>query len=553
MSDTSVKQVKKCDEIYRNFTWEKCIKESFDWPRHGYFNLTHEAIDRHAADPNKVAIYYLSAEGREERYTFRQMKLFTSQLANVLRSLGVQRGDKIARMLPRCIENYVTFLGTWKAGAADVPVFTAYGPEAIEYRVKHSGAKVLITDAENRKKVERISGGLPGVKIVVLSGPQGAGLRPGDVDFWQEMGKASQEFAAEKMGPDDLILVHYTSGTTGRPKGAVVTENSVGYMLPYARYALDVKATDMFWGFADPGWIYALLSVGTSVLVAGGSLIVYGGRLDAETWYQIMERFQVTNFSAAPTLYRMVMAAGDELRSRYRLRPRRFTSGGEYLNPQVSDWFKKRFGVGISDQYGLTEVGMLLGNYPFMPEKVGSMGRPLPGYEVKIMDDDGREVPQGQTGIIMVKKHDYFLAKGYWGEPERWQECFVQGEWYNTKDLAAMDEDGYFFYKGRNDDVISSAGYRIGPAEVESAVMKHPAVAEAAAVGKPDQLRVEIVKAFVVLRNGYQASPELAKEIQDLVRTSYAAHLYPREVEFLSALPKTESGKIMRRELRKRA
>jgi acetyl-CoA synthetase len=273
--------------------------------------------------------------------------------------------------------------------------------------------------------------------------------------------------------------------------------------------------------------------------------------MDAETWYQVMERFQVTNFSAAPTLYRMIMAAGDTLASHYRIRPRRFTSCGEYLNPQVIEWFKEHFGVGISDQYGLTEVGMVIGNYPFVPEKPGSMGRPLPGYDVGLMDEDGREVPQGKTGIIMVKKHDYFLAKGYWREPDRWRDCFVPGEWYNTRDLAALDEDGYFFYKGRNDDVISSAGYRIGPAEVESAVMKHPAVAEAAAVGKPDELRNEIVKAFVVLREGYEPSAELAKEIQELVRTSYSAHLYPREIEFLEVLPKTESGKIMRRELRK--
>lgn len=549
MSDMSMKQY---EEIYRNFSWERSVKESFEWPSQGYFNITHEAIDRHAGDPNKIAIYYLSAAGREEKYTFCQMKQYTSQLANVLRSLGVQRGDRVARMLPRCIENYITFLGTWKAGAVDVPVFTAYGPDAIEYRVKHSGAKVIITDAENREKIERISGGLPGVKIVVVSGPQGAGVHPGDCDFWQEVNRAAPEFATEKMGPDDIVVVHYTSGTTGRPKGAIVTERGVAFMLPFVRYAIDIQPKDVFWGFADPGWMYALITVGTSVLVAGGSLIVFGGKMDAETWYQTMERFQVTNFAAAPTLYRMVMAAGDDLKSRYRIRPRRFTSAGEYLNPQVSDWFKQHFGVGISDEYGLTEVGMILGNYPFMPEKVGSMGRPLPGYEVKVMDEDGREVPQGQTGTIMVKKHDYFLATGYWGEPERWQECFVRGEWYNTKDQAAVDEDGYFFYKGRSDDVISSAGYRIGPAEVESALMKHPAVAEAAAIGKPDPLRVEIVKAFLVLKDGYKPSPELAKEIQNLVR-NYSAHLYPREIEFLDALPKTESGKIMRRELRKRA
>lgn len=547
------KKASTYEQLYRDFSWEQCIRDHLDWAPTGSFNIAHEAIDRHAADPKKVAIFYIAPDGREEKYTFREMKHLTSKFANVLRALGVQKGDRVARMLPRTIENYITFLGSWKAGAVDVPVFTAYGHEALEYRVKHSEAKVLVIDAENRPKAEKISGGLPGVKIVVVSQDQDASLRPGDYSFWQEMSRASREFQTVKKKANDLVVVHYTSGTTGSPKGVVVDESGAMFMLPFAHYALDLRWDDMFWGFADPGWIYALLTVGMGVLWAGGSLLVYGGRLDTQTWYEIMERYEVTNFAAAPTWYRMIMAAGDELPKRYKIKARRFTSAGEYLDPKVSQWFKEQFGVGISDQYGLTEVGMVLGNYPFLPEKSGSMGRPLPGFDVRLMDEDGHEVPQGATGIIMVKKHDFFLGKGYWKEPEKWQGCFVGDGWFNTGDLAVMDNDGYFFYRGRNDDVISSGGYRIGPAEVESAVMKHPAVAEVAAVGKPDPLRVEIVKAFVVLREGYMPSEELVKEIQDLVRNSYSAHVYPREIEFVSELPKTESGKIMRRELRKRA
>lgn len=541
------------DEIYRNFSWEKCMQEHLDWAPTGNFNITHEAIDRHAADPKKVALFYVSADGREEKYTFREMQHLTSKFANVLRALGVQKGDRVARMLPRTVENYITFLGSWKAGVVDVPVFTAYGPEALEYRVKHSEAKVLVTDAANRPKVEKISGGLPGVKIVVVSQAQDTGLYPGDYNFWHEVSLASREFEPVKKKADDLVLVHYTSGTTGRPKGAMISESGTIWMIPWAQYALDIRPDDMFWGFADPAWIYALFTVGTSVLCMGGSLLVYGGRLEAQTWYEIMERHEVTIFAAAPTMYRMIMAAGETLPKDYKIKARRFTATGEYLDPKVNQWFKEHFGVGISDGYGLTEVGMVLCNYPFMPEKLGAMGRPLPGFEVRLMNEDGREVPQGETGTVMVKRHDFFLGRGYWKEPEKWQGCFVGGDWYNTADLAAMDSDGYLFYKGRDDDVISSAGYRIGPAEVESAVMKHPAVAEVAAVGKPDPLRVEIVKAFVVLKGGYKPSEDLTKEIQDLVRNSYAAHLYPREIEYVSELPKTESGKIMRRELRKRA
>jgi len=541
------------EEIYRNFSWERCMQEHLDWAPTGSFNITHEAIDRHADDPKKVALFCISADGREAKYTFREMKHLTSKFANMLRALGVQKGDRVARMLPRTIENYITFLGSWKAGAVDVPIFTAYGPEALEYRVKHSEAKVLITDAENRPKVEKISGGLPGVKIVVVSQAQDTGLYQGDYSFWHEMSLASREFETVKKKADDLVVIHYTSGTTGTPKGVMIPESGAMFMLPFAQYALDLRPDDMFWGFADPGWIYALFTVGTSVLWMGGSLLVYGGRLEAKTWYEIMERFEVTNFSAAPTLYRMIMAAGETIPQDYRIKARRFTSGGEYLDPKVNGWFKEQFGVGISDQYGLTEVAMFIDNLPFMAEKPGSMGRPLPGFEVRLMDEDGREVPQGETAAITVKRHDFFIGKGYWKELEKWEGRFIGGDWFNTGDLAAMDGDGYFFYKGRDDDVISSGGYRIGPAEVEAAVMKHPAVAEVAAVGKPDPLRVEIVKTFVVLKSGYKPSEDLAREIQDLVRNSYGAHLYPREVEFASELPKTESGKIMRRELRKRA
>lgn len=544
----------RLEDVYRDFTWEKCMREHLDWAPAGHFNITHEAIDRHAADPKKVAIFYVSPDGREQKYTFREMKNLTSRFANVLRSLGVNKGDRVARMLPRTVENYITFLGTWKAGAVDVPVFTAYGPEAIEYRVKDSGATVLVTDAENRKKLDKIAGGLPGVRIVtVASDGAERGLGAGDCDFWHEMSLASRDFEPVKKSPDDLLVVHYTSGTTGRPKGVMVAESSAMFTLPFSRYALDLQPDDMFWGFADPGWIYALFTVGTGVLTMGGSLLLYGGRMDAKTWYHVMDRYEVTNFAAAPTWYRMIMAAGDELPKRSRIAARRFTSAGEYLDPKVTQWFAEKFGVSISDQYGLTEVGMILGNYPFLPEKPGSMGHPLPGFDVRVVDDSGCEVPQGETGIVAVRKNPYFLGKGYWNEPEKWQSCFVGGEWFSTSDLAAIDSDGYFFYKGRNDDVISSAGYRIGPAEVEAAIMKHPAVAEVAAVGKPDPLRVEIVKAFIVLKAGYSASEELAKEIQDMVRNAYAAHLYPREIEFAQSLPKTESGKIMRRELRKRA
>lgn len=541
------------EEVYRGFSWDKCINEDLDWARAGHYNITHEAIDRHAVDPKKVAFFYVSDDGREEKYTYREMKNLTAKFANVLKKLGVQKGDRVARMLPKTMENYITFLGTWKAGAVDVPVFTAYGPEAVEFRVKNSEAKVLVTDAENRPKVEKIAGGLPGVKILVVAKAQGMGILPGDYSFWQEMSTASREFETAKMKADDLVVIHYTSGTTGKPKGCIVTEKGMMYVLPLIRYSLDIRQDDMFWGFADPGWIYALFTVGTSVLIGGGSLLIYNGRLDAQQWYEVMDKYEVTNFAAAATMYRMIMAAGDGLSKRYKVKARRYTSAGDYLNPEVSIWFKEHLNAGISDQYGLTEVGIVVGNYPFMPEKPGSMGRPLPGFDVKVVDEEGKELPRGETGIVAVKYNNYFLGSGYWKETEKWKSCFIKDDLYNTGDMAVVDKDGYFFYRGRNDDVIKSSGYRIGPAEVEAAVAKHPAVAEAAVVGKPDPEKVEIVKAYVVLKPEYEPSDALAKEIQSMVKNRYAAHLYPREIEFMTQLPKTESGKIMRRVLRQRA
>ncbi len=546
-------EFKSYEEMRKRFTWHDFIEENLDWDPAERFNLAHEAVDRHSKDPKKVALFYISAEGEEEKYTYRDLQHLTSKFANVLKKLGVDKGDRVARMLPRCPENFMTFLGTWKTGAVDVPLYTAFGPEAIEYRVKDSQAKVLVTDAENRSKLEKISGGLPGVEIIVLSEQQGLGIHRGDLSFHHEVSNASREFETVETTAEDLAVIQYTSGTTGPPKGAKLSHGGIICLLPYPKYCLALKEDDMFWSFADPGWAYGLLTTGTAVLAMGGSLLVYGGRFDAKAWYEIMERYEVTNFTAAPTAYRTIIAAGDDLPKQYKLKVRRFSSGGEYLNPEASLWCQKHFGASISDQYGVTETGMNLGNFPFMKEKLGSMGKPCPGFELTIMDEEGTELPTGQTGLIAVRRHKYLLGQGYWNEPEKWEARFLKGEWFNTGDLAAKDEDGYYFFKGREDDVISSAGFRIGPAEVEGTLLEHPGVAEAAVVGKSDPQRGELIKAFIVLKAGFEPSSDLAKELQNLVRDRYSKHAYPREIEFLRELPKTESGKIMRRELRQRA
>ncbi len=540
--------------FHKSFTWKEFTKTHLDWNPDERLNIAHEAVEVHSRrDPKKVAIFYISTEGKEEKYTYRELDRLTARFANVLRGINVQKGDRIATLLPRCPENYITFLGVWKAGGVVVPLYTAFGPEAVAHRVRDSEAKVLVTDWENREKLDRIEGGLRNVSIVTVTKERGIGLRRGDHSFWHEMNNASPEFQTVETKEDDLAVLQYTSGTTGLPKGTMITHGGIIAVLPYPHFCLSLKDDDMFWGFADPGWSYGLLTVGASILVKGDSLLVYEGRFEPKAWYQVMERYEVTNFTAAPSAYRAIAAAGERLAKEHKLKVRRFTSGGEHLNPEVYLWFQQHFGLTIADQYGTTEAGMLLGNYPFVREKVGSMGRPYPGFEVTIVDEEGNELPAGETGIVVAKKHRFFLGTGYWGQQEKWEQSFIKSVWYNTGDLAAKDEDGYFFFKGRYDDVIMSAGYRIGPAEVESAVMEHPSVAEVAVVGKPDPQKLEIVKAFVVLKPGFTPSESLAEEIQNMVRDRFSKHAYPREIEFLPELPKTESGKVMRRELRKRA
>ncbi len=543
----------KYDEIYGNFRWESFASQYLDWNPAEKLNVAHESIDKHAHDPRKVALYCILPDGRERKYTFRQLKGLSARFAHVLRGLGVHKGDVVARLLPRIPEAYVTWFGTWKVGAIDLPLYTAFGPEAIAHRLMDSGAKIIVTDAENREKLERIQGGLQGVKVIVVWPDQQSHLRTGDISFWRAIEGAPKEFETVPTKAGDIAVLQYTSGTTGLPKGTAIPHHGLLTVLPYPVYLMDVKPDDRVWGFADPGWIYGLFTVGCTLLCLGQPLLVYGPRFDVKNWYEVMKRYKVTNFSAAPTTYRTILAAGNDLPRHYKLKVRRFTSAGELLNPEVVLWFKKHFGVPVSDQYGATEVGMVLGNYPFMKNRPGSMGRPFPGFEVKIMDETGRTAPPGQTNLLCVRKHPFFLSSDYWNQPEKWRERFIEGEWFNTGDLAACDEEGCFYYKGRCDDLISASGLRVGPAEVENSIMDHPAVAEAAVIGKPDPIRGEIIKAFIVLRAGIISSDALAEEIQKAVKEKLSKHCFPREIEFVSELPKTSSGKIIRRELRERS
>jgi len=542
------------EELYDSFSWEAFCRDHLDWNPKEKLNITHEAVDRHARDPRKIALFILGKDGGCQKITHRELQKLTNRFSNVLRRLGIERGDCVARLLPRTLETYVTFLGSWKAGAVDVPLYTAFGPEAIAYRVMDSGAKLIVTDAENREKLLQVEDRLKGVRIMVVAERRGVGLHQGDFSFWHEIHHASDRFEAVACHENETAVILYTSGTTGPPKGTLIPMSGIITILPFAKYNLDVQPYDMFWGFADPGWAYGLLTAGTSALVLGNSLLVYEPTFTAESWYETVSRHEVSIFTAAPTALRLIMAAGEDLPRRYDLSSlRRISCGGEAANPEITVWFKKHIGIEVHDMYGITEVGMLIANNPYIPVKPGSMGKPVFGFHVALVDETGQPVPKGQVGIISSpKENPYFLANGYLNQPEKWEATFLKGRWFNTGDLARQDDEGFYYFEGRADDVISSSGYRIGPTEVESLLIEHPAVAESAVVGKPDELRGELVKAFVVLGRNQQPSESLKQEIQQFVKKRLAKHNYPREIEFVDELPKTPSGKIIRKVLREK-
>jgi acetyl-CoA synthetase len=542
------------DELYTSFSWEIFCRETLHWnPKEG-LNIAHEAVDRHAKDPHKIALFCIRKDGPCEKITYRELKKFTNRFANLLNGLGIERGDRVARLMPRIPETYITFLGTWKVGAIDVPLYTAFGPEAIAYRVKDSGAKVIVTDAENRSKLLLIRDQIKDVKIVVVAEQKGLGLQGGDFSFWQEMDQVSDRFETVVCREDDTAVILYTSGTTGPPKGTLIPMSGIISILSFAKYNLDIQSHDMYWGFADPGWAYGLLTAGSASLVLGNSLIVYEPGFSAEAWYETVSKYEVTVFTSAPTALRLIMAAGEDLPRKYDVSClRRLSCAGEPANPEITLWFKKHLGVEVYDMYGITEVGMIVANNPYLPVKPGSMGKPVLGFQVELLDENGDPVPRGRTGVISCpKENPYFLAKGYLNQPEKWDKAFLNGRWFMTGDLARQDEEGFYYFEGRSDDVISSAAYRIGPTEVESVLLEHPAVAESAVIGKPDELRGEVVKAFVVLKRSYKPSPDLIQEIQLFAKNKLSRHNYPRELEFVDDLPKTPSGKIMRRLLRDR-
>ncbi len=526
----------------------------FRWRVPGRYNIGADICDKWAGETDRLALIYKRAPGEPgaevERYTFRELSRLSNRLANALAAHGVARGDRVGILLPQAPETAVSHIATYKLGAIAVPLFTLFGTEALEYRISDSGAAALITDTAGLAKIAEIRERLPALKLVLcIDGP-----REGAPGFHEVMAQARDSFAPADTLAEDPALIIYTSGTTGPPKGALHGHRVLLGHLPGVEFPHEFfpQAGDLFWTPADWAWIGGLIDVLLPAWHHGVPVLAHRfAKFDPEDAFRLMADFGVRNAFMPPTALKM-MRGVENPRARFGHDVRSIGSGGETLGEGLLDWGRETFGLTINEFYGQTECNLVVGNCAgLMAVKPGSMGRAIPGHEVAIVDDAGTPLPHGAHGNIAIARPDPVMFLEYWNNPEATERKFA-GDWLLTGDTGTRDEDGYFHFAGREDDVITSGGYRIGPGEVEDCLLKHPSVAMAAVVGVPDDLRTERVKAFVVLRPGHEAGDALARELQTHVKSRLAAHEYPREVAFIDALPMTATGKIIRRALRER-
>jgi acetyl-CoA synthetase len=526
------------------------VFESFQWQVPEFYNIGVDICDKWADDPNRLALIYEDDKEGVREYTFAQLRRLSNQLANGLKAHGVRRGDRLGILLGQCPETAITHIAAYKMGAVAIPLFVLFGTDALEYRLSNSAASALVTDGANLSKVLEIKDRLPNLRLIlVISGQTPDGV----TEFWKLLEKGSGEFEPVTTRPDDPALIIYTSGTTGPPKGALHAHRVVLGHLPGVEFPHNFfpRQGDRFWTPADWAWIGGLIDVLFPSWHHGITVVAHRARkFDPEEVFHLLAKHQIRNSFMPPTALKMMRQVPDP-KSRYEYKMRSIGSGGETLGSELLDWGRQTMGVTINEFYGQTEVNLVVGNCSEVMEiRPGSMGKPIPGHRVEIVDEQGNPVSPGVVGEVAIKRPDPVMFIEYWNNPGATEEKFVN-DWALTGDLAKKDSEGHLWYVGRKDDVITSAGYRIGPAEIEDCLLKHPSVSMVAAVGSPDKLRTEIVKAFIVLKPGIAGSLGLAREIQDFVKTRLAAHEFPREVEFLSELPMTATGKIIRKDLRK--
>ena len=504
-------------------------------------NACYECCDRHAGT-DKIALFWQGRDGRKQQYTFNELQRRASQFANFLKAQGVVKGDRISGLLPRTPELIITILAAWRIGAVYQPLFTAFGPKAIEHRIALAKSKLVVTDVGNRDKLNEVAA-CPA--IVTVFG-ENSSLVEGDFNFWAEVEQQSSDCELEMLTSDDPFLLMFTSGTTGPAKPLQVPLKALIAFGRYMHDAIGLETEDAFWNIADPGWAYGLYYGIVGPLLLGHATLFYEGSFSIESLCQIVKDYQITNFAGAPTAYRMMMAANPEHIAPLHGQFRRVSSAGEPLNPEVIRWFKQVLDAPIYDHYGQTEVGMVVCNHHGLehPVRIGAAGFPSLGYRIAVVNEQGQELAVDTAGILAV---DISQSPMMWfsGYQESRKSPFV-GQYYLTGDTAEIHADGSMSFVGRSDDVITTSGYRIGPFDVESSLLEHAAVVEAAVVGVPDPERTEIVKAFIILRDQVEPTLELAEELSQFVKKRLSAHAYPRAIEFVSELPKTPSGKIQR-------
>ncbi len=526
----------------------------FRWRVPERYNIGADICDKWAGEPDRLALIYKRASGiagpAVENYTFHDLSRLSNKLANALTAHGAARGDRIAILLPQAPETAISHIAAYKLGAIAVPLFTLFGAEALEYRLSDSGAAVLIADRNGLAKIAEIRARLPALKLVLCIDGPGEGA----LGFHEELARARDSYTPADTLAEDPALIIYTSGTTGPPKGALHAQRVLLGHLPGVEFPQEFfpQAGDLFWTPADWAWIGGLIDVLLPAWHHGVPVLAHRfAKFDPEEAFRLMADFGVRNAFMPPTALKM-MRGVENPRSRFAYDLRSMGSGGETLGEGLLAWGRETFGLTINEFYGQTECNLVIANCAgIMPVKPGSMGRAVPGHRVAIVDETGAPLPPGDHGNIAVARPDPVMFLKYWNNPEATVEKFA-GDWLLTGDTGSQDAQGYFHFAGRQDDVITSGGYRIGPGEIEDCLLKHPSVAMAAAVGVPDALRTERVKAFVVLRPGHEASDALAGELQNHVKTRLAAHEYPREIAFIDALPMTATGKIIRRALRER-
>ncbi|MBD7907910.1 acetate--CoA ligase [Sporosarcina gallistercoris] len=543
-------QMQDYDKLAATFDWKEAEK-AFSWYETGKVNIAHEAVDRHADSfrKNKVALYYKDGS-RNETYTFGDLKKKSNKAANVLKNYStLEKGDRIFVFMPRSPELYFALLGALKIGAIVGPLFEAFMEGAVYDRLDDSDAKAIVTTPEllDRIPVDR----LPNLETVFVVGDE-VSEEGKVISFSKHFEKASNDFEVEWLERESPTLLHYTSGSTGKPKGVLHVQEAMVQQLQTAKWVLDLREEDVFWCTADPGWVTGTAYGIFGPLLAGTTNLIVGGRFSTDSWYGAIEEFGVSVWYSAPTAFRMLMGAGSAAMEGHDLSSlRHILSVGEPLNPEVVRWGMETFNMRIHDTWWMTETGaQMICNFGSLPLKPGSMGKPVPGIEAAIVDDQGNVLPPNRMGNLALKKGWPAMMRAIWNNPEKYDSYFLNGEWYVSGDSAYMDEDGYFFFQGRVDDVIMTSGERVGPFEIESKLIEHPAIVEAGVIGKPDPVRGEIIKAFIALHDGYEPTDELKEEIRQFVKKELAGHAAPREIEFKDKLPKTRSGKIMRRVLK---